>query len=91
MGADVFCVDQQGWWEYGEREFRAWELVTTSATAKRLSPVAKAQVSDSAKRKADRMQTGHGDPLMSISSLMAHLATVTLNRIILPSSLVLRS
>ena len=20
MGADVFCVDQQGWWEYGERE-----------------------------------------------------------------------
>ena len=29
--ADVFCIDQQGWWEYGEREFRAWELVTTSA------------------------------------------------------------
>ena len=56
-----------------------------AAAAKRKSPIAKAEVSDEAKRKADTRRTADGHRVHSMSSLMAHLATFTLNRVSLPS------
>ena len=54
------------------------------AQAKRSSPVASAQVSDSAKAKADTKRTADGLPVLSMTGLMEHLGTFTLNEVSLP-------
>ncbi len=55
-----------------------------SAAEARCSPVAKAEVSVGAKRKAASKQTPQGEPVHSFSTLLADLATVTLNEVELP-------
>ncbi|MBM3695945.1 MAG: IS1634 family transposase [Actinobacteria bacterium] len=52
-----------------------------TADANRTSPVAPAQRSPAAKAKAATKRTDHGDPVHSFKSLLADLATVTVNRI----------
>lgn len=52
--------------------------------AKRTSPVAKAERSDSAKANAQRKRTPDGLPVHSMTSLLADLATLTLNEVTLP-------
>ncbi len=53
--------------------------------AYRTSPVATAEVSATAKAKADTKRTGEGLTVFSMDSLMAHLGTLTLNEVGLPS------
>ncbi len=53
--------------------------------AYRTSPVATAEVSATAKAKADTKHTGEGLTVFSMDSLMAHLGTLTLNEVGLPS------
>ena len=53
------------------------------ANAKRTSPVQKAEVSDSAKQKADTKTTSDGLPVNSMRTLLDHLGSLTLNQIAL--------
>ena len=53
------------------------------AKAKRTSPVQKAEVSDSAKQKADTKITPDGLPVSSMRTLLDHLGSLTLNQIAL--------
>ena len=55
------------------------------ARAKRTSPVQPAQVSDRAKAKADTKTTPDGFPVHSLKTLLADLATLTLNQVALPT------
>ena len=55
------------------------------ARAKRTSPVQPAQVSDCAKAKADTKTTPDGLPVHSLKTLLADLATLTLNQVALPT------
>lgn len=55
------------------------------ARAKRTSPVQPAQVSDRAKAKADTKTTPDGLPVHSLKTLLADLATLTLNQVALPT------
>ena len=55
-----------------------------AARAKQGSPVARAEVSDSAESKARSKRTPDGLPVHSMDTLMADLATLTLNRVSLP-------
>ena len=55
-----------------------------AARTRRDSPVDRAEVSDSAQRKAARKRTPDGLPVHSMDTLMADLATLTLNRVTLP-------
>jgi hypothetical protein len=52
-----------------------------AADAKRHSPVAKAQVSTAARRKAGTKQTDDGLPVHSFRSLLSDLATLTRNQV----------
>lgn len=54
-----------------------------SAKAKRTSPVQKAEVSDSAKQKADTKLTQDGLPVNSMRSLLDHLGSLSLNQVAL--------
>ena len=56
------------------------------ARAKRTSPVQPAQVSDRAKAKADTKTTPDGFPVHSMKTLLADLATLTLNQVTLPTN-----
>jgi hypothetical protein len=56
------------------------------AGAQRSSPVAKAEVSPAAKLKAASKRTADGLPVHSFATLLADLATLTLNRVHLKSS-----
>ena len=56
------------------------------ARAKRTSPVEKAEVSDRAKEKASLKITPDGFPVHSMKTLLADLATLTLNEVTLPAS-----
>ena len=56
------------------------------ARAQRSSPVEKAEVSESAKAKADSKRTPDGLPVHSMTTLLADLATLTLNEVTLPGS-----
>ena len=56
------------------------------ARARRSSPVEKAEVSESAKAKADTKRTPDGLPVHSMTTLLADLATLTLNEVTLPGS-----
>ena len=51
------------------------------ARAQRSSPVAKAEVSPGAKRKAATKRNGDGLPVHSFATLLADLATLTLNTV----------
>ena len=53
----------------------------TAAQAQRNSPVAKARVSEAARRKAQTKQTDDGLPVHSFRSLLANLATLTRNQV----------
>ena len=55
-----------------------------AARASRASPVEKAQTSQSAKLKADTKTTADGMPVHSMTTLLADLATMTLNKVSLP-------
>ncbi len=55
-----------------------------AARAGRASPVEKARVSESAKLKADTKTAADGLPVHSMTTLLADLATLTLNRVSLP-------
>ena len=57
----------------------------SQARAKRSSPVQPAQVSDRAKAKADTKTTPDGFPVHSMKTLLADLATLTLNQVTLPA------
>ncbi len=54
------------------------------ARARRSSPVEPAEVSESAKGKADTKRTPDGLPVHSFTTLLADLATLTLNEVTLP-------
>ncbi len=54
------------------------------ARAQRTSPMAKADVSDAAKRKARRKITATGQPVHSLRTLLDDLATLTRNEVTLP-------
>ena len=54
------------------------------ARAKRTSAVQKAKVSDNARAKADSKLTANGLPVHSFDTLLADLATLTLNEVTLP-------
>ena len=54
------------------------------AEAQQVSPVAKAAVSDSARAKADSKRTADGLPVHSFPTLLADLATLTVNEVSLP-------
>ena len=54
------------------------------AALQRTSPVEKAAVSPAAKAKADSKQTAEGLPAQSLSTLLQHLGTLTLNGVTLP-------
>ena len=56
------------------------------ARAKRTSPVQPAQISDRAKAKADTKTTAEGFPVHSLKTLLADLATLTLNQVTLPTN-----
>ena len=56
------------------------------AQAQRTSPVAVARVSESAKAKADTKLTSDGLPVHSFTTLLADLATLTLNEATVPSN-----
>ncbi len=56
-----------------------------AARAQRKSPVAPAEVSSSAKRKANTKRTAERLPVLDMSTLMAHLGTLTLNEVSLPN------
>ncbi|MDE2789137.1 MAG: hypothetical protein OXI81_01770 [Paracoccaceae bacterium] len=56
------------------------------ARAQRSSPVAPARVSESAKAKADSKRTADGLPVHSFTTLLADLATLTLNEATVPAS-----
>ncbi len=56
------------------------------ARALRKSPVAKAQVSERTKAKADSKRTAEGFPVHSLRTLLADLATLTLNQVTLPDA-----
>lgn len=53
----------------------------TAAEAQRASPVAPAQVSPAARRKAATKQSNTGEPVVSFRSLLRHLATLTRNTV----------
>ena len=55
-----------------------------AAQAQRSSPVAKAEVSESAKAKAASKQTADGYPVHSFSTLLDDLSTLSLNSVVLP-------
>ena len=55
-----------------------------AARAQRTSPVAKAEVSDAAKRKAHRKITATGQAVHSLRTLLTDLATLTRNEVTLP-------
>ena len=55
-----------------------------AAQAQRASPVAKAEVSEAARRKASRKITATGQPVHSLRTLLDDLATLTWNEAILP-------
>ena len=55
------------------------------AKAKRASPVEAAKVSEKAKAKADSKKTADGLPVHSMQTLLADLATLTLNEVELPA------
>ena len=55
------------------------------AQARRKSPVAPASVSESAKSKADTKLTSDGLPVHSFTTLLADLATLTLNEVAIPA------
>ena len=55
------------------------------ARAQRSSPVEKAEVSESAKAKADTKRTPDGLPVHSLTTLLADLATLTLNEATVPA------
>ena len=57
-----------------------------AARAARSSPVQPARVSEAAARKANTRQTADGLPLHSFPTLLADLATLTLNEVTLPGS-----
>ena len=54
------------------------------ARAKRTTPVQKAKPSDSAKRKAASKTTPEGLPVQSMTDLLSHLGSLTLNEVNLP-------
>ena len=56
------------------------------ARAQRSSPVAPARVSESARAKADTKRTADGLPVHSFTTLLADLATLTVNEVTLPAS-----
>ena len=56
------------------------------ARAQRMSPVEPAQVSESARIKADTKLTSDGLPVHSFTTLLADLATLTLNEATVPSN-----
>ncbi len=56
------------------------------ARAQRSSPVEPAEVSESAKAKADTKFTPDGLPVHSFTTLLGDLATLTLNEVTLPDS-----
>ncbi len=56
------------------------------AQARRKSPVAPARVSESAKAKADTKLASDGLPVHSFTTLLADLATLTLNEAMAPSN-----
>ena len=56
------------------------------ARAQRSSPAEKAEVSESAKAKADTKRTPDGMPVHSFTTLLADLATLKLNEVTLPGS-----
>ena len=56
------------------------------ARAKRTSPVQPARISDRAKAKADTKTTAEGFPVHSLKTLLADLATLTLNQVTLPTN-----
>lgn len=56
------------------------------ARAKRRSPIEPAQVSDSARAKADAKRTPDGLTVHSMTTLLADLATLTVNEVTLPAS-----
>ena len=56
-------------------------MFATAAEALRASPVAKAQSSPAAKRKAKSKHTDDGLPVHSFRSLLADLATLTRNTV----------
>ena len=56
------------------------------ARAQRSSPVEKAEVSESAKAKADTKRTPDGLPVHSFTTLLSDLGTLTLNEVTLPGS-----
>ena len=56
------------------------------ARTKRTSPVEKAEVSDRAKEKASLKITPDGFPVLSMKTLLADLATLTLNEVTPPAS-----
>lgn len=53
----------------------------TTAASQRSSPVAKAQVSSAARRKAARKRTADGQPVHSFRTLLQDLASLTRNRV----------
>ncbi len=55
------------------------------AQARRKSPVAPARISESAKAKADTKLTSDGLPVHSFTTLLADLATLTLNEVAIPA------
>ena len=57
-----------------------------AARAKRTSPVQQAEVSERARAKADTKTTRDGFPVHSMDTLLADLATVTLNEVTLPGA-----
>ena len=60
-------------------------LFEDEAPARRDSPVQQAQPSPEAKAKAATRKTPDGDPVHSVTTLLQDLATVTLNRVTLPT------
>ena len=56
------------------------------ARAQRSSPVEPAEVSDGAKARADTKRTPDGLPVLGFTTLLADLATLTLNEVTLPGS-----
>ena len=56
------------------------------ARAKRTSPVQPVRISDRAKAKADTKTTAEGFPVHSLKTLLADLATLTLNQVTLPTN-----
>jgi hypothetical protein len=64
-----------------KRSRRSCSTTTTAPQAERASPVAQAQISAAARRKAATKHTDAGEPIASFRSLLRHLATLTRNTV----------